>query len=268
MIAPAVRRTVDFYRDPLIYDVLHASGTRPEAAALRRILRRHVGIAPRASTWLEPACGTARVLRLAAREGVRVLGFDRSRAMGAYARARLREQASAPGWMIRQCDMASCAGVFGRARAHLAFNLINTIRHLDSDQAMLDHFRGMRTLLAPGGVYAVGISLSAYGLEGPSEDVWSGRRAGLRVSQVVNFLPPTIAPEVRRRAERVLSHMLVRRDGLERHLDSTYTLRTYSLDQWQSLIREAGWRVLQVVDQDSSPTAPVEPGYAVWVLAP
>lgn len=252
----------------MIYDVLHASGTRPEVAALKRILRRHVGRAARGSTWLEPACGTARVLRLAAREGVRVLGFDRSRAMVSYARAGLRAQESAPGWSIRQGDMASCAGLFGAARADLAFNLINTIRHLESDRAMLAHFAGMATLLAPGGVYAVGISLSAYGLEGPSEDVWSGRRGTVRVSQVVNFLPPMIAPEIRRRSERVLSHMRVRRASEEHHLDSTYTLRTYSLEEWRGIIARAGWRVLAVLDQDSAPTAPVEPGYAVWVLRP
>ena len=40
------------------------------------------------------------------------------------------------------------------------------------------------------------------------------------------------------------------------------------IERRENAIARAGWRVLAVLDQDSAPTAPVEPGYAVWVLRP
>lgn len=258
----------DFYADPEVYDALHAPGTGDDVRALERIER---AFAPRGTrrVWLEPACGSGRHLVRAGGRGAIVLGFDISPAMVAYARERLRRAGVEAPSRIFVADMRA----FDRARrippVSFAFNLINTVRHLASDRALRDHLRCMARVLAPGGVYAIGIGLAAYGLEPPTEDVWNGSRGGLRVTQVVQYLPP--APDARGRAarsERVISHMTVRRAGQTRHVDSRYVLRTYSLAQWRAVLARAGWTVAGITDQDGRPAEAAEPGYAVWVLRP
>ena len=43
-----------------------------------------------------------------------------------------------------------------------AFNPVNTIRHLESDRAMLRHFAQMADIMKPGAIYVVGVSLIDY----------------------------------------------------------------------------------------------------------
>jgi len=254
-----------FYDQPAIYDTLHRAGTAAEVGGLARVCRR-LGLAA-AGPWLEPACGTGRYLRALVARGVPVAGFDRSEAMVAYARRLLtRGDPTGGRWRLGVADMASfdAASLAPGWRFELAFNPINTIRHLEDDDAVVEHLRRVGRCLAPGGAYAVGLSLSAYGLESPSEDVWTGARGGLRVRQVVQYEPA----DRRQRLEQVHSVLAVERPGGPAILPTTYTLRSYDLAQWRDVIARAGLVVDHLADEDGRPTQPREPGYALWVLRP
>ncbi len=263
---------VDFYSIPHLYDIVHAPGTAHDVSVLRRVARRY-GPSPEGTpVWLEPACGTARLLRQAARFGIRGVGFDSEPAMIRYAR-RAPRPPTARG--VARSGRISLFNArmedFDRARRlpriHFAFNMINTIRHLHSDRAMLDHFAAVARVLHSGGVYAVGISLCAYGLEDPTEDIETGRARGVRVARVVQYLPPIGARGEASRTERVISHLTITRRGRpEEHIDSTYTLRGYNLAQWMKLLDASPLRILVVVDSDGRPAKPSEPGYFVFVL--
>ncbi|MFO0830878.1 MAG: class I SAM-dependent methyltransferase [Phycisphaerales bacterium] len=270
-----------FYADALLYDILHAEGTAHDARVIARLVRAHGPRAPRGSalTILEPACGSGRYLLALAQRGHRAVGFDLESGMVRYARTTAKAagvQASVLAFVARMEDFR----VPPAWRAHGAVNLINSIRHLGSDRAMAAHLRSVRAALLPGGVYVVGLGLCAYGLESETEDVWRGGRTlegvRTRVTQTVQYLP---APQggarssrAALREERVISHMVVTRgagpSASERHIDSTYTLRSYNLAQWLAVVEHAGWEVLAVTDQDGLPMKPSEPGYFLWVLRP
>jgi SAM-dependent methyltransferase len=257
----------NFYRLPHYYDILHSPGTAGDVDAMERIERRF-GSAGTRGVWLEPACGTGRYLVLAGKRGRRCFGFDLEPPMVAFANDRVARLGLGRRVSIFQADMRS----FDRdAKApklppiSLAFNLINTIRHLDSDDAMLEHFAAIARVLKPSGVYAVGISLAAYGAEFETEDVWKGSRGGCAVTQVVQYIPPPGKYGGHRR-ERVLSHLTIRRPRGDEHVDSTYTLRSYNLKQWQALIERSALRVVGVVDHAGRDTKATEPGYAIFVL--
>jgi SAM-dependent methyltransferase len=266
------RASQDFYADPLVYDVLHGPGTASDVATLRRIARRFT-LPRQTQTWLEPACGTGRYLIRAASTGVRSIGFDLSPAMVAFAQDRARERGVGRRVKVSVASMESfveACGIKPRS-VDFAFNLINTIRHLDSDHAMLAHLDEVAGVLRSGGAYAVGVSLCAYGLEPITEDTWSGKRAGLSVSQVVQYIPPPASgADARRgaasRLERVISHMTVRRGRTESHVDSTYALRAYNLNQWLALIAKSPLEIAAVVDSDGDEAEPREPGYFVFIL--
>lgn len=255
------------YEFPVLYDILHTPGTAQEVDGLQRLERRFV---PKAllrapkRRWLEPACGTARYLRVAAGRGIRVAGFDSSPDMIRDARARLRARGFKGDLFV--ADMAAFAP---RAKASFAFCTINTIRHLMSDAALLAHLRCMARALAPGGVYAVGIETSRYGIDFPAEDVWHGARGRTHVTQVVQYTPPTRA----RRLERVTSHLSVQTPSGTRSEDTGYWLRAYSHRQWATVVAKARWDVLGLCaptgdDALLGPRGHPIGGYAIWVLRP
>ena len=254
-----------FYFMPLVYDVLHEPGTAAEVRGLSRIARRFVtAAAPAAQTWLEPACGTGRYLRAAARQGLRTIGFDLAPEMVKY------DQERVPSATIFRAPMQRFARHVPKASVGFAFNMINTIRHLPSDHAMLAHFRDMRRVLAPRGVYVVGLSLTAYQNEIPTEDVWIGKRAGMTVRQVVQYLPPETRRGPRARHEACICHMTItKRSGKrveEEDLDFTYHLRCYNLEQWYKLLERSPLRVLATIDERGKDLPPAEPGYSIFVL--
>lgn len=257
---PAKRRaptdTLDWYDHPLWYDIVHWPGTHAEVDGLEAIERRFclpnpdespVARRRRKRVWLEPACGSGRYLRVAAARGRAVVGIDLNPKMIAYARAEFRKRALTGD--LRVGDMTKIEPPKKSLAPHgadFAFCLINSIRHLPNDKAMLAHLRSMWESLRPGGVYCVGMGLTHYGAEFPSEAVFKATRAGVRVIQMAQFIPPTPGS----RDEPILNHLTVSRGGAERHHDNTYNLRCYSGKQWAAILRKTKWEVVGVVDEE------------------
>lgn len=257
----------DWYDHPVWYDILHAAGTAREVTGLQRMARRFVRRLPATPRVLEPACGTGRYVRLLAARGWRASGFDLNQRMIDYARATIarRRLRGARAFVADMTDFHVPRG----ERAHLAFCPINSIRHLPSDRAMLDHLACVRRALAPGGVYAVGIETTIYGGTFPQEDVWSGTRGRVTVRQLISYQPPTRAGRI----EHVQTHLTITTPGGERSLQSAYDLRSYDQRQWEQLIERAGWKTLGVCDHDGldslrTPRGGVVGGHGVWVIAP
>lgn len=130
---------------------------------------------------------------------------------------------------------------------------------------MVFHLKAIRRVLAPSGVYAVGISLSAYGLEAPTEDIWSGKRGGVRVKQVVGYTPARGGRAGR--GERVDSVLEIRRGRKIEIRSSSYSLFSYSRLQWERVIARSGLRIIGVVNEYASGFDPGRIGYAIWLLA-
>lgn len=251
-----------FYEDASVYDILHAPGTRDELDGLERIEQRFVLDQGGArADWLEPACGSGRLLRLAAQRGRRVVGLDLEEGMIAYARERLERAGLARRAHLFVADMTDFRAHVTRP-VSLAFNTINTFRHLASDRDAIAHLQQVKRVLAPRAVYAVGLGTTRRDWAEPVEDVWRAKRGRVTVTQAVQYLPPP----ARSRNETVISHITVETPSGERHIDSTYHLRTYTRAQWWSLVRAAGLRVHAVVDELGDDAHAPDDGYAIYVL--
>lgn len=237
------------YADPTPYDILHTPGTAQEVDLLQRLARRHGARSGTGARWLEPACGSGRYLRVLAGRGLRATGVDRDRGMLEYARRALDRRGRLGRVALVEADMAEIGGVLAPASHDLAFNLVNSIRHLDSDAAMLRHLRGVHRALRPGGLYIVGISLSHYGEEVEDEDSWQARRGSCEVRQLVTYLPPA-GRGARERFETVVSHLAIRRPSGTTHQDSRYRLRCYDEGQWKGLLARSPFqRAASVTDR-------------------
>ncbi|MCL4222284.1 MAG: class I SAM-dependent methyltransferase [Phycisphaerales bacterium] len=254
--------TPGLYSDPMVYDILHSPGTGEEVESFIRIEQRWSPPGRRRRCWLEPACGSGRYLRAARARGIDAIGFDISPDMVDYAHRRARRARGSATETYFVASLTDFADHLDRP-VTFAINPINTIRHLDTDEQMLAHYEQMARSLAPGACYCVGLSLSLYGHEQPSEDVWRGARGQTAVTQVVQFIPPHEG-----RCERVISHLTIERPGHVEQRVSDYTLRTYSIEEWITLIERSPLRLVATTDMDGSPMEPPRMGYANFLLCP
>lgn len=258
-------RESQFYEDPLVYDILHSPSTGEECRVLEELFARHVTSEGVEGRWLEPACGSGRFLRVLSGRGRRILGFDQNRAMVEYAKRRLQRLGLGRRARVFVSSMESFATRVPADSIAFAFNTINTIRHLETDGAFLAHFAEMARVLAPGGVYVVGMSLSAYGEEEPSEDVWEGRRGRCRVHQLVQYLPPERQGKGSR-MEQVVSHLTIERPSRTEHRDDRYLLRCYDRKQWRALIGKSALRILEVTSDEGEPLRDFDGSYFLYLL--
>jgi SAM-dependent methyltransferase len=272
----------DWYDHPKWYDILHARGTAAEVTGVEVIAERFAGWDPadRYLNLLEPACGTGRHLRVAARRGHRCWGIDLSEPMLAYAREKLGE-AGLKATLVN-LDMARFSAAdleLGRERIDVALCFINSVRHLPTDAAMVSHLRSVSRVLAREGVYALGLGLAAYGSEQESEDVWKGSRGRCTVTQMVQYLPPPNrivgdrGSEIEApRNERVISQLAVATPKREVFISHKFSLRTYSAKEWEAVLGLAGMTILGLVDEYGDDVdwdwRSGSPGYAVFVLRP
>ncbi len=234
------------YQDPGLYDILAAPGTAAQMDVIERLHRR-LGTGHERPVALEPACGTARCLRVLGRRGWRAVGFDLDAGMVAYGRRRLARLGLARRVRLSTADMAVPGYDVPDGSIDLAFILDSSLRHLMSDRAVRDHLAAVARALRPGGIHVVGLSFAAPGGDPPEEDVWTAARGRCRVTQVVNYLP------LRGRRERVLSHLMVERPRGVTHRDEIYELRTYTESQWVRLLAGSPLERRAVLDRFGRP---------------
>ena len=261
------QQPVGLYADAMIYDILHTPGPAAELDALERIAARAVRTGRDPQRWLEPACGSGRCVRLAASRGTPCVGYDLDAGMITYANDRLKKIDTPRGSGAVVADMRTCVddGAFEEGGFDFAFNTINSFRHLMTNRDALAHLEQMAQALRQRGVYVIGLSTAAYGLEFPTEDVWQAARGSVSITQTVQYIPPT-AKTGGARTERVISHLAIERPTGTEHRDSTYGLRSYSLDQWLALIDRSPFEILEITDDGGHPCEAGESGYRLYVL--
>lgn len=238
----------DLYDHPDWYDILSTRGSAAAVRALSRIARKWTTPVGRPS-WLEPACGTGRLLVPAARLGIRVTGYDLNPAMVAYTRERLRPFGRSARVVL--ADMVDADTVLRPSAYDFAFTLDNSIRHLPDDASISRHLDSMARLVRPGGCYVVGLSFHDPARADISEDVWTGRRGRIRVTQMVQFEPPPAGS--RRRHERVIENVTVEEGRRVIHANATWRLLLIEQRRWQRLVAGSPWEWVATLDATGSP---------------
>jgi SAM-dependent methyltransferase len=260
------------YNHPRIYDILHTPGTADEVDAIELLARRY-SPAPAADalrSWLEPACGTGRYLRLLAaraarrRTTIRLVGVDLNEGMLEFARS------SVPAARFVRADMrrltpAKLGGAFD-----VVFTPQNSVRHLLRDTDLVRHLTGVRSCLRPGGVYLVGTALEPASAFGESDDHYQGRRGSLVVRDDVQYVPiPPRTPRDGDGFEHVHSYVSVWRGRATTpaaEVVSSYRLRCWSPPRWARLVVRSGLEQAAACDLGGTDLGLEYRGYALRVL--
>ncbi len=216
----------DWYENALYYDIIFDADTKQEADFLEAVQQRH-GLT-RGRRMLEPACGSGRLVAEMARRGYRVTGFDISEGMLRFAQQRLKRR------KLKARVVDACMEDFqlGIAAYDIAHCFVSTFKYLLGEKAARTHLKCVARALKPGGIYVLALHLTDYTDRTACHERWSASRRGVGVVCNIHSWPP----DNLRRTERVRSRLKVTKAGNERHFESEWLFRTYSLGQLKSLL--------------------------------
>jgi len=250
MLASMGSRVIEanWYDFPQYYDAAFRDDTKPQADFLEAVARRYVPFPVRG--LLEPACGSGRLVAEMAKRGYELTGFDISHQALAYARQRLKRRGLTA--TLLHADMRDFR--LGR-KFDLAYNFVNTFRHLLSDRDARQHLRCMRAHLKRGGLYVIGLHLFPPDADNHSSERWSLSWGGQRVTVTIRVLHT----DRRRRLERLRMSMLVtKRNGQKVRLRTDFYFRLYSATQIRRLLASVGgFELVQSYDFWYDPDDPI-----------
>lgn len=223
------------YDYPKYYDVVYGSDWKPEFDFLRACFAKHAKIPVK--RLFEPACGTGRLLIKFAQAGYDVSGNDLNPKAVDYCNRRLERHGFAATAVVG--DMADFSL---KRRADAAYNMINSFRHLPSQEAAEGHLRSVTHSLRSGGLYVMGLHLIPTGSERIEKETWSARRGHLAVvssmwSEGVNL---------RKRQEHIGMAFDVYTPTRHMRIIDQMIYRTYTAGQMEQLL--AGTPDLEVVE--------------------
>ena len=229
------------YDLPQLYDIAFSWDLSQEIDFFKRAFETHVPFPVR--HILEPACGSGRFLRTLPFNGFHVTGYDVNPAMVQYAMDSVAAAGCQGSVRIVLADMVS-AEIPGEFDA--AFNAINSIGYLHSDDNVVSHLKATGSSLREGGIYLVHLNFAHEG-ELPDGDHWTMDRDGINVKISWRILSED--------KESKLSHQIgsfeIEQDGKIEHVDSRHTLRLWLFSDLQELIHRSGqFEVVAIYGED------------------
>ena len=215
----------NWFNYPQYYDIAFQAHTLREADFIEAACRKYCPFV--AGRFLEPACGSGRLITELAARGYQMIGFDLSRPALSYLRRRLARRLLQA--EIFEAEMSN----FRLARpVDAAYCTVNTFRHLLTEQAARGHLECVAGSLCPGGIYLLGLHLLPLDADPEDNARWTEWRGDTKVTVTLRML--RIDP--RRRIENLRVRLLVRRGSKELRLRHEFQLRTYTTGQFRRLL--------------------------------
>lgn len=218
-------KPANLYDYPRYYDLVFGSDWKAEFDFLRAAFKRYA--TGQVRRVFEPACGTGRLLFRLGVAGYEVSGLDLNPRAVEFCNKRLLKHHLSAGVFVG--DMSD----FRLPRkVDVAFNMINSFRHLLSEDAARGHLQCVADSLRRGGVYVLGLHLTPTEGEPMSEESWSARRGHL----AINTHLQTFNLDLKRRAEHCRMRMDIYTPKNSFQIVDDLVFRTYTRAQIKSLL--------------------------------
>jgi SAM-dependent methyltransferase len=215
----------NLYDYPLYYDLLFGSDWKAEFKFLLACFQKFSQC--EVQRVFEPACGTGRLLIKLAQKGYTVAGNDLNPHAVDFCNQRL-EKAGFP----RSVTVGDMADFTVRQKFHAAFNMINTFRHLPTEELAESHLKCMARALTKGGLYLLGIHLHPTAGERMESEAWVARRGHLQV----NSYMWSKELDLKKRNEHLGLTIDVYTPTRHLQIHDTMDYRTYTAEQFASLL--------------------------------
>lgn len=247
------------YDHPKYYDLVFGADVAAEAKFILGCSGAYLDRSkktPASPRFFEPACGTGRLMYALLRKGQAVWGLDLNERAVAFCNERLRRHGHGDRAIVADMcefgpkDFVGCDGWTAPVRrtSHpfcVAFNTINSFRHVGSEREARGHFRCMADVVRPGGLYLLGVHLTPT-TEPPSEtESWSARRGHLSIQTHMW----TVSRQPAKRLERFGIRFDVHTPSRSFRINDELRLRSYTPRQMMTTIQSDGqWEAIATYD--------------------
>jgi len=236
------------YDHPKYYDLVFGADCAAEVRFILGCGEAYLNRAPQ--RLLEPACGTGRLLFALARRGYEVVGLDLNPKAIEFCNARFRRHG-----LPETAIVADMADFRLRYRYDIAFNTINSFRHLQSEASARRHLQCVARSVRANGLYLLGVHLTPTTAAPSETESWSARRGHLSI----NTHMWTNSRDPKQRIERFGIRFDVHRPRGSFRIVDELVLRSYTLAQMNRLIRSSGcWRTVGTYDFGYDIDDPIE----------
>jgi SAM-dependent methyltransferase len=214
-----------WYDCPQYYDIAYQGDTRREADFIEAACRKYCPFEAR--RFLEPACGTGRIITELAARGYQVVGFDLSQPALSYLRRRLARRRLHANTF--EADMSE----FHLSRpVDAAYCTVNTFRLLLTEEAARGHLECIANSIRPGAIYVLGLHLLPLDVDEENSERCTEWRGGTKVTVTLRAL----RTNRRRRICDLRVCLLVRRGSREVRLRHEFQFRIYTARQFRRLL--------------------------------
>lgn len=226
------------YDHPKYYDLVFGADCAAELKFISHCFEQFAS--GKIRRLFEPACGTGRLLFHLAKRGYSVAGIDLNPKAVEFCNDRLSRHGIRD--RVRVADMSAFETKF---QSDMAFNTINSFRHLATEQAAEGHLKAMGRCVRAGGLYLLGVHLTpTKGIPSDGE-AWSARRGHL----AINTRMWTVDRNKAKRVERFGIQFDIHTPSRTWRIDDVLVLRSYTAAQMHSLIdRSAVWEIVETYD--------------------
>ncbi len=217
------------YDHPKYYDLVFGADCAAEVKFILGCAEAY--LEGRKAKWLyEPACGTGRLLYALSRKGYQVGGLDLNPKAVEFCNARFERHG-----MPFRATVDDMSDFKVRRKFDVAFNTINSFRHLSSEAAARGHLECMGKAVRPGGLYLLGVHLTPTAVAPSETESWSARRGHLSISTHMW----TNDRDVENRVERFGIRFDVHSPSRSFRIVDELVLRSYTPKQMNRLIRSS-----------------------------
>lgn len=159
-------KSVDCYDVPEYWDLAFSEDTELEAEFIAAAAKKYCNFD--AVKLYEPGCGGGRLVVELASKGFHVTGLDQSSAAVEYARKTLAARR-----LTSEIIVGDMREVIADAEFDVAYCLVNTFRHLLTEDDAKQHLQSVAKMLRPGGLYIIGMHLLPPDADEEDEEDWS-----------------------------------------------------------------------------------------------
>lgn len=235
------------YDHPKYYDLVFGADCAAELQFIRKCGERFAE--GEVHKLFEPACGTGRLLVHLGKRGYHIAGIDLNPKAVEFCNERLTKRG-----IDGQVWVADMADFTAPERYDVAFNTINSFRHLTTAKQALGHLKSMGQCVRSGGLYLLGIHLTPTQAEPSETEAWSARRGNL----AVNTYMWTIERDPSKRIERFGIRFDIHTPSRSWRIEDVLVLRSYTAAQMKRLIRDSGvWECVETYDFSYRVHAPI-----------
>lgn len=236
------------YDFPKYYDLVFGADCAAELKFILAVNDRFLG--GDAKQLFEPACGTCRLMQGLAKKGYSIEGIDLNDKAIEFGNQRF-ERSGFP----RSAWVADMSDFQPRKKFDLAFNTINSFRHLATAKQAESHLTCMAKGAKKNAVYLIGLHLNPTEGEMVDEEAWSARRGYL----AVNTQMWTKSRDAKARMDHFGVHFDVYTPTKQFRITDVLSMRSYTHPQFLRMIENEGsWDVESAFDFRYQIESPIE----------